>query len=95
MLPACQDNILLAEKWKREQIKISGFLDNHTGRENHNIKLVLENGYKVENLKEKLEGNSTAHDIYVVCHWRRIIDVISKQLSESGIKKDSIIEIDW
>lgn len=95
LLPACKDNILLAEKWKKEQIKVSAFLDNNTDRDNHNVMSVLEHGYRVENLKEKLEENSTSNDVYVICHWQKTIDILSKQLLEAGINRDAIVEINW
>lgn len=95
LLPACQDNILLAEKWKKEQIRVSAFLDNHTGRDNHNVMSVLEQGYRVGNLKEKLGENSTSNDVYVICHWQKTIDILSKQLLEAGIHRDAIVEMNW
>lgn len=96
LLPACQDNVLLAEKWRKFQIRISGFLDNNTSPDNHNLKSVFEYGYTVENLKGKLEKNDLcAYDLYIICHWQSVTDSIFQQLSEAGICKESIITINW
>ena len=70
-------------------------MDNHTGRDNHNVMSVLEQGYRVGNLKEKLGENSTSNDVYVICHWQKTIDILSKQLLEAGIHRDAIVEMNW
>lgn len=98
ILPACRDNAILAEKWKRDQIKAACFLDNNTNLENHNLKSVITYGYPVKNLKEKLEELEKcgfSDDIYVICHWQKVVNMIHIQLSESGISEESIIEIPW
>lgn len=98
LLPACRDNVILAEKWKRNQIKVACFLDNNTNLDNHNLKPAIKYGYFVKNLKEKLkesDENGSFDDIYVICHWQKVINIIHKQLSESGISEESIIEIAW
>ena len=85
----------LLKKAKRERIKISGFLDNNASRSNHNVKSVFEHGYNVQNLNEKLKEDSTFNSVYVICHWQEIIDIISEQLLESGIKREAIVKINW
>ncbi|MCI8373337.1 MAG: glycosyltransferase [Lachnospiraceae bacterium] len=95
LLPACEDNVRLAKKLNAQEQVIEAFLDNHTEAGNHNLTYVLEAGYCVQNLRESLSREDHSQSLFVICHWKRVMNSIQQQLAESGIRAEQMILMEW
>lgn len=94
LLPTCQDNVILAEKLKKDGGLIHAFLDNNISAGNHNLKYAKELGYFVYAVKEIL-AKKEEPALYIICHWKRVIDNIQQQLLEHGIQMEQMILMEW
>lgn len=95
LLPACEDNVRLAEKLNVDERVIETFLDNNTDSDNHNLTYALDSGYHVRNLKESLEKDDHSNSLFIICHWKRVINSIQQQLADYGICEENMIQMEW
>lgn len=95
MLPACEDNVQLVRKLNEQEQVIKTFLDNNTDAGNHNLAYVRNSGYCVRNLQESLAKEDHSNSLFVICHWKRVLNSIQQQLAESGIRAEQMILLEW